>query len=110
MINYFFLILMILFFIFGFLIFINANKLFGLLVLSISFFSAYFLIFPYKFIVFSNILGLEKGLDLVIYVLFIAVLCLILHIHFKFEAQNQLITKLAREFSIEKAKKSKYFF
>lgn len=62
-------------------------------------------IFPDITFYFSRILGIERGIDLIIYISIIALFYLMFRLYVKIEGVEQDLTKVVREVSIKKAGK-----
>ena len=64
-------------------------------------------IYPNITFYFATLLGIQRGIDLIIYISIIALFYLIFHLYVKIESVEQDLTKVVREVSIKKAGKRK---
>lgn len=64
-------------------------------------------IFPNITFYFSRLLGIQRGIDLIIYISIIALFYLMFRLYVKIEGVEQDLTKVVREVSIKKAGKKK---
>jgi|688.fasta_scaffold520788_2 hypothetical protein len=100
MISYFLMLILLISFFYGISIYVNSSKFFGVMTLLVSTSCYFFVLRPNYFIKFSKFIGVDRGLDLVVYFLFIVLIFLILRIHVKFQEHKYMITKLSRHIAL----------
>jgi small membrane protein len=64
----------------------------------------YFVWFPDHATALAELVGIGRGVDLILYIWVVISLLVMLNLHLKLRAQMELITELAREIAIAKAK------
>ena len=76
----------------------------GLLAVLAASGGLYFVWFPSHATVLAELAGIGRGVDLIIYIWVVISLLVVLNLHLKLRAQMELITVLAREIAIAKAR------
>jgi small membrane protein len=70
----------------------------------VAFGGLYFVWFPDHATALAELVGIGRGVDLILYIWVVISLLVMLNLHLKLRAQMELITELAREIAIAKAK------
>jgi hypothetical protein len=76
----------------------------GLVSMLAAFTGLYFVWFPTHASRLATLVGIGRGVDLILYIWVIISLIVLLNLHLKLRAQMELITVLARELAIANAK------
>ncbi|MFL6795958.1 MAG: DUF2304 family protein [Xanthobacteraceae bacterium] len=76
----------------------------GLLAVVVSVSGLYFVWRPAHATALAELAGIGRGVDLIIYMWVVISLVVMLNLHLKLRAQMELITELAREIAIVKAR------
>src|SRR5262245_9243921 len=70
----------------------------------VAFGGLYFVWFPDHATALAELVGIGRGVDLILYIWVVISLLVMLNLHLKLRAQMELITELAREIAIAKAR------
>jgi small membrane protein len=84
----------------------RQSPIVGLLAVMAAFLALYFVWFPEHASRLATLVGIGRGVDLILYIWVVISLIMLLNLHLKLRAQMELITLLTRKIAIDDAVRS----
>ncbi len=98
--KYLLLLILFIFTVIGLNQFISRSKLIGCLIILVTCFGIYLVIYPDNSTYIATLMGVGRGADLLLYSLFIVMVLVCYVLYVNFYKSNQYLTKLARKIAL----------